>query len=322
MAFVEVRNISRRFSDFAIDDVSFEIEKGDILTLMGESGSGKTSILRMVSGLDMQDSGEIIIAGRNVTGMQAGKRNVGLIFQDLALFPHMNAYDNIAYGLRAKRYRESVIEDKVEEISKTLRISGLLKKYPGTISGGEKQRVAMARSLVMSPDILLMDEPMSSLDPGLRNDIMVEIKSISRKLGQTIIYVTHDVNEGLFLGDSVVFIANGRVVRKGKPEEIWENPESEGLARFLGYNVLTINEEKIAVRSEDIEISENGNISGTLLGYGYEGKGYRIKVDMENGEKIEIRSRELHPDVIKGIGTQIKFRLNVSGEKFNGRKIT
>ncbi len=322
MAFVEVRNISRRFSDFSIDDVSFEIEKGDILTLMGESGSGKTSILRMVSGLDMQDSGEIVIAGRNVTGMQAGKRNVGLIFQDLALFPHMNAYDNIAYGLRAKRYRESVIEDKVEEISKTLRISGLLKKYPGTISGGEKQRVAMARSLVMSPDILLMDEPMSSLDPGLRNDIMVEIKSISRKLGQTIIYVTHDVNEGLFLGDSVVFITNGRVVRKGKPEEIWENPESEGLARFLGYNVLTINEEKIAVRPEDIEICENGNISGTLLGCGYEGKGYRIKVDLENGERIEIRSRELHPDVIKGIGTQIKLRLNVSGVKFNGRKIT
>ncbi|MHB1662628.1 MAG: ABC transporter ATP-binding protein, partial [Thermoplasmataceae archaeon] len=317
-----VRNISRIFSDFAIDDVSFEIEKGDILTLMGESGSGKTSILRMVSGLDMQDSGEIIIAGRNVTGMQAGKRNVGLIFQDLALFPHMNAYDNIAYGLRAKRYRESVIWDKVEEISKTLRISSLLKKYPGTISGGEKQRVAMARSLVMSPDILLMDEPMSSLDPGLRNDIMVEIKSISRKLGQTIIYVTHDVNEGLFLGDSVVFIANGRVVRKGKPEEIWENPESEGLARFLGYNVLTMNEQKIAVRPEDIEIYENGNISGTLLGYGYEGKGYRIKVELENGERIEIRSRELHPDVIKGIGMQIKLRLNVSGVKSTVRKIT
>ena len=314
MAFVEIRNISRRYSDFAIDNVSFEIEKGDILTLMGESGSGKTSILRMVSGLDMQDSGEIIISGRNVTGIQAGKRNVGLIFQDLALFPHMTAYDNIAYGLRAKRYRESVIQDKVQEISKTLRISSLLKKYPGTISGGEKQRVAMARSLVTSPDILLMDEPMSSLDPGLRNDIMVEIKSISRKLGQTIIYVTHDVNEGLFLGDSVVFIANGRVVRKGKPEEIWENPESEGLARFLGYNILTINEEKIAVRPEDIEISGNGNISGTLLGYGYEGKGYRIKVELENGEKIEMHAKELPPDVIEGIGTQMRFRLGVSSK--------
>ena len=264
LAFVEIKNISKRYSDFSLRNISLELEKGKILTLMGESGSGKTSILRIISGLDFPDSGKVLISGRDITEIGPGKRNVGMVFQDLALFPHMTAYDNIAYGLRSLRYKESRIEQMVSNISETLRISSLLEKFPGNISGGEKQRVAMARSLVMEPDLLLMDEPMSSLDPGLRNDIMVEIKSISRKMDQTIIYVTHDVTEGLFLGDSIVYIDNGEVVRKGSPEEIWNNPESEKLARFLGFNIIKVKGEKVAVRPEEIEIVENSEITGKI----------------------------------------------------------
>ena len=312
LAFVEIKNISKRYSDFSLRNISLELEKGKILTLMGESGSGKTSILRIISGLDFPDSGKVLISGRDITEIGPWKRNVGMVFQDLALFPHMTAYDNIAYGLRSYRYKESRIEQMVSNISETLRISSLLEKFPGNISGGEKQRVAMARSLVMEPDLLLMDEPMSSLDPGLRNDIMVEIKSISRKMDQTIIYVTHDVKEGLFLGDSIVYIGDGEVVRKGSPEEIWNNPESEKLARFLGFNLIKVKGEKVAVRPEEIEIVENSEITGKILGYGFEGSGYRLDAELSDGQKICISVGSTPKKIIGGKNINVGIRF---GEK-------
>ena len=311
LAFVEIKNISKRYSDFSLRNISLELEKGKILTLMGESGSGKTSILRIISGLDFPDSGKVLISGRDITEIGPGKRNVGMVFQDLALFPHMTAYDNIAYGLRSLRYKESRIEQMVSNISETLRISSLLEKFPGNISGGEKQRVAMARSLVMEPDLLLMDEPMSSLDPGLRNDIMVEIKSISRKLDQTIIYVTHDVTEGLFLGDSIVYIDNGEVVRKGSPEEIWNNPESENLARFLGFNIIKVNEKKVAVGPEEIEIVENSELTGKILGYGFEGQGYRLDIELVDGQKIRVLSERINRSIIARTNNTVAIRFEV-----------
>ena len=311
LAFVEIKNISKRYSDFSLRNISLELEKGKILTLMGESGSGKTSILRIISGLDFPDSGKVLISGRDITEIGPGKRNVGMVFQDLALFPHMTAYDNIAYGLRSLRYKESRIEQMVSNISETLRISSLLEKFPGNISGGEKQRVAMARSLVMEPDLLLMDEPMSSLDPGLRNDIMVEIKSISRKLDQTIIYVTHDVTEGLFLGDSIVYIDNGEVVRKGSPEEIWNNPESENLARFLGFNIIKVNGKKVAVGPEEIEIVENSELTGKILGYGFEGQGYRLDIELVDGQKIRVLSERINRSIIARTNNTVAIRFEV-----------
>ena len=311
LAFVEIKNISKRYSDFSLRNISLELEKGKILTLMGESGSGKTSILRIISGLDFPDSGKVLISGRDITEIGPGKRNVGMVFQDLALFPHMTAYDNIAYGLRSLRYKESSIEQMVSNISETLRISSLLEKFPGNISGGEKQRVAMARSLVMEPDLLLMDEPMSSLDPGLRNDIMVEIKSISRKLDQTIIYVTHDVTEGLFLGDSIVYIDNGEVVRKGSPEEIWNNPESENLARFLGFNIIKVNGKKVAVGPEEIEIVENSELTGKILGYGFEGQGYRLDIELAGGQKIRVLSERINRSIIARTNNTVAIQFEV-----------
>ena len=310
LAFVEIKNISRKYSDFSLKNISIEIEQGKILTLMGESGSGKTSILRIISGLDNPDSGKVLISGRDVTEIRAGKRNVGMIFQDLALFPHMTAYDNIAYGLRSYRYKESRIEQMVSNISETLRIYSLLEKFPGNISGGEKQRVAMARSLVMEPDLLLMDEPMSSLDPGLRNDIMVEIKSISRKLDQTIIYVTHDVTEGLFLGDSIVYMENGKIARKGSPEELWDKPESENLARFLGFNVITVKGEKIAVRPEEIEIVDKSEITGEILGYGFEGRGYRLDMELTDGQKIHVLTERIKDTILDGTNVNVGIQFN------------
>ncbi|MHB8372578.1 MAG: ABC transporter ATP-binding protein [Thermoplasmataceae archaeon] len=311
MAFVEIRNLSRNYGDFALSNISLEIEKGQILTLMGESGSGKTSILRNVSGLDFPDSGKILIDGKEVTGVQTGMRNIGMIFQDLALFPHMNAYDNIAYGMRAKRIRESSIKQTVSEISETLRIADLLVKFPSEISGGEKQRVAMARSLVMSPDLLLMDEPMSSLDPGLRNDIMLEIKSLSSKLGQTIIYVTHDVREGLFLGNSAAFIRAGIVIKKGSPEEMWEQPDDEGLAKFLGYNILKTGNRKIAVRPEDIEISEGeGEILGRIIGYGFEGNWYRVNLEIDDSGVVDIFVKEVPDYLLQGKNEKVRLKIN------------
>ncbi|HKJ96336.1 MAG TPA: ABC transporter ATP-binding protein, partial [Thermoplasmataceae archaeon] len=186
MAFVEIRNLVRHYSgNFKLYNISLELERGETLTLMGPSGSGKTSLLRNVCGLDIPDSGRITVGGRDITYLPTTKRNIGLIFQDLAIFPHMKVYDNIAYGLRAKNVHERDIEERVEELSGMLGIKSLLERFPGQISGGQRQRVALARSVAPSPSVLLLDEPMSSLDMQLRSSVRSEIKSFAKKMELT-----------------------------------------------------------------------------------------------------------------------------------------
>ncbi len=293
LQYVSINGLRKTYrGNFTLGDINMGVNRGEIFTLMGPSGSGKTSLLRNISGLDYPDSGEIIVSDRNVTGLPVDRRNIGLIFQDLALFPHMSAYDNIAYGLRSRRMNEKKVSEKVEEIASLLRIEHTLDRLPSRISGGERQRVALARSIVLSPDLLLMDEPMSSLDPELRSEVRGEIKSISRNLGLTIIYVTHDIQEGLYLGDTVGIIFRGKLMKIDSPENMFMNPQSEEIARFFGYNIIDLQGKKMGVHPSDLEISEvHTGFNGTVETIGFEGENYRVNVKYEDDQILQVLAK-------------------------------
>lgn len=310
MTFVRVRNLGKKYSGgFRLNDISFDLEKGETLTLLGPSGSGKTSLLRNICGLDMPDTGSIRVDGVDITGLPTVKRNIGMIFQDLAIFPHMNVFDNIAYGLRPRRLPRKDVEERVETLSSMLRISDLLERYPGQISGGQRQRVALARSVAPSPSVLLLDEPMSSLDLQLRSSVRGDIKSFARKLELTMIYVTHDHREGLYMGDLTGVMFDGMLEETGVPKEIFSQPRNERVARFFGYNVLTLDEEKIAFRPSEYEVSPgSGSLRGTVESVGYEGEFSRVQLVFENDEKAQLEMPDaMAPDLLR-VGDIIEFK--------------
>ncbi len=277
---------------------------------MGPSGSGKTSLLRLICGLDFPDSGEIIIDGKNVTGLHAKMRNVGMIFQDLAIFPHMRVYDNIAYGLRAQRENEGIVRKRVMELAELLRIDHLLQNYPGQISGGERQRVALARSVAPSPSLLLLDEPMSSLDTQLRENVRSEIKAFAKRVGLTMIYITHDHREGFYMADRAGLIFDGRLGITGAPDEIFSHPESTVAARFLGYNVIRMDGEETAFYPTDFEFTENNSsIWGTVKTVGFEGELFRLHVQLDSGETIQLWQPPSDSAWKKEVGSRLGFRL-------------
>lgn len=294
MPYVEISRLCRKYSDgFSLDNISMSLEKGEIYTLMGPSGSGKTSLLRNISGLDRPDSGKVIVDGRDVTDLPTSKRGIGMIFQDLALFPHMTVFDNIAYGLRARREEETEISRRVDELASTLRIEGLLERYPSQVSGGQRQRVALARSVAASPSLLLLDEPLSSLDQQLRADVRSEIKSSARELGLTMIYVTHDHHEGLYMADNAGAMFDGRIENSGKPEELFTHPRTEMMALFFGYNVISGGRHGRAFFPSDFEFTAGpADLSGTVTSSGFEGEFCRIHLLTDSGETVQLTTPE------------------------------
>lgn len=288
MAFVEIEGLSKRYGSFGITEISLSVERGTTMTLMGPSGSGKTSLLRNIAGFDLPDAGHIYIGGREVTHEPAGRRGVGMVFQELALFPKMTVYDNIAYGLRARRITEAEIKLEVKSLAESLKIGELLGRYPFEISSGERQRAAIARSAIVSPDLLLLDEPFSSVDSQLRIALRSELKSFARKNALTMIFVTHDHHEGLFMADSVSIIFDGAAVRSGTPEDVFIHPKSPRIARFLGYNVMEYHGKKVAVHPRDISIGRDGELSVRILSSGFEGEFTRFVAETERGENITI----------------------------------
>lgn len=292
MPYVEVRHLTRKYSGgFALRDISVSLEKGDIFTLMGPSGSGKSSLLRNICGLDIPDLGTVTVGGKDVTRLPTSRRNIGLIFQDLAIFPHMDVYENIAFGLRSNKWKAGDIQHRVEELASLLKISDLLERYPGQISGGQRQRVALARSVAPSPSLLLLDEPLSSLDMQLRSQVRSEIKSFARKIGLSMIYVTHDHSEGLYMADQAGLIFNGKIVQASSPGDLFLSPESEKAARFFGYNIVHMDGRKIAFHPSDFASGgENADIVGKLQSSGFEGEYTRLYLSLEDGETVQLRS--------------------------------
>ncbi|MEM0155246.1 MAG: ABC transporter ATP-binding protein [Thermoplasmataceae archaeon] len=295
---------------FALKDISLSVEKGEVLTLMGPSGSGKTSLLRNICGLDFPDSGEVLVNGRNITTIAASRRNIGMIFQDLAIFPHMKVYDNIAYGLRNLRLGEKEVRDRVNDLADMLGISELLNRFPGEISGGQRQRVALGRSVAPSPDLLLLDEPLSSLDIQVRMSLRSEIREFASKAGLTMIYVTHDHAEGLYMADRAAIIFRGILGEIKKPSDLFLHPSNDEIAKFFGYNVITLGGERIAFFPSEFTIdSVSPDVSGTIESIGFEGEYYRIHMSSENFEKIQLKvsMEEMTDSIRKGNRIGIKL---------------
>ena len=218
---MELKHINKFFGDHqVIHDVSFQVKKGDFVTLLGPSGCGKTTILRMIAGFYEPDSGEIHLAGRQIERVPPYARNTAMVFQEYALFPHMNVYENVSYGLRVRRRSAKVIREKVGEALALMQLTGLEDRYPNQMSGGQQQRVAVARALVMEPDVLLLDEPLSNLDAKLRETVRVELRNIQQQMGLTTIYVTHDQQEALSMSDAVIIMKDGYLHQQGEPHDI------------------------------------------------------------------------------------------------------
>jgi len=232
---VELKNLSKQFgAHSAVRDVSLQIKRGEFFSLLGPSGCGKTTTLRLLAGFDNPSSGEIFINGSLANGAPPYARDVNLVFQSYALFPHMNVYQNVAFGLEMKKLSRSQIQPMVEAALSLVRLTGLESRFPKQLSGGQQQRVALARALVTHPSVLLLDEPLGALDLKLRKEMQLELKKLQRKLNITFIYVTHDQEEALTMSDRIAVMHHGRVVQVGRPEEIYEQPATRFVADFIG----------------------------------------------------------------------------------------
>jgi iron(III) transport system ATP-binding protein len=234
-----VENLRKTFSGaagatVAVDDVSFHIEKPEFFTMLGPSGCGKTTTLRMIAGLEAQTSGRIGMDGLDLSKVDPSRRNMGMVFQSYALFPHLSVFDNAAYGLHLRRLPGETIRRRIDAIFSTLGLTALARRYPSELSGGQQQRVAIARALVYQPQLLLLDEPLSNLDAKLRVTMREEILSVQRQLGITAIYVTHDQEEAMAISDRIAVFKDGRLIQVGSAEEIYRNPASVFVADFIG----------------------------------------------------------------------------------------
>ncbi len=232
---IELQNIIKAYGDVTvISHVNLTIENGEFFTLLGPSGCGKTTLLRMVAGFHDPDTGDVCFDGRSILSIPAHKRNTGMVFQNYALFPHLSIFENIAYGLRARKINEKEIKERVEAILDSVQLSDLAKRFPRQLSGGQQQRVALARALVICPNVLLMDEPLSNLDAKLRISMREEIRRIQKELGITTIYVTHDQEEAMAVSDRIAIMHNGVLQQIDTPRGIYFNPQNRFVAQFMG----------------------------------------------------------------------------------------
>ncbi len=284
MVSIKLRNVTKRFGRVvAVDKISLDILDSEFFALLGPSGSGKSTILYLIAGIYKPTSGRIYFDQQDITDLPPKERNIGLVFQNWALYPHMKVYDNIAFPLRLKRLSEDNIYRKVVEVAKMLRINHLLDRYPWQLSGGQQQRVAIARALVKEPLVLLLDEPLSNLDALLRVSVRTELKRLQKSLGITTVYVTHDQAEALAMADRIAVINEGRVLQVGSPEEVYGKPSCRFVGGFLGNPpmnfieasiergregvYLVINMDKVSVPKQYTNILSKLEIDRVVIGF-------------------------------------------------------
>ena len=255
MSAIEVKNLSKSWGDIdAVKNVSFSVKEESFTVLLGPSGCGKSTILKMLSGLENVTSGSIKIENKDVTEVEASKRGVSMVFQSYALFPHLNVKENIQFGLKVRKVPPAEREKRVNEAAKVVGLSDLLDRKPANLSGGQRQRVALARSIVSDQSVCLMDEPLSNLDSKLRAEMRDEIRDLQKRLGLTVVYVTHDQVEAMSMADQIILLNSGEIIQKGAPEEIYNYPNSIFSAQFIGLppmNILKLKDLDIASLSKE-----------------------------------------------------------------------
>ena len=285
MSFLELQNVTKIYPNGtkAVNETSLNIEDGEFVVFVGPSGCGKSTLLRMIAGLEDITNGEISLDGKLINSVDPSERDVAMVFQNYALYPHMTVFNNMAYGLKNRGISKEEINNKVNDVAKLLEIDQLLSRKPSMLSGGQRQRVAMGRAIVRNPKIFLFDEPLSNLDAKLRNQMRLEIKKLQRQMGVTSVFVTHDQTEAMTLGDRIVVINNGVVEQLGTPKEIYSKPNTKFVAEFIGspqmnlFNCkiesgvalidnkkinldksINLEDASIGIRPDDIQIIDNG----------------------------------------------------------------
>ena len=292
---ISIKGLTRSFGDVrAVAGVDLDIEEGEFITLLGPSGSGKTTVLRMIAGFEKPDSGTIELAGKDVSQLPPYERDVNTVFQDYALFPHMNVISNIKYGLKVKGVAKQECTTRALEALKQVRLEGYGERKPSQLSGGQRQRVALARALVNRPSVLLFDEPLGALDLKLREQMQIELKQLQREVGITFIFVTHDQEEALTMSDRIAVFNNGKIEQLGTPREIYGNPISAFVSEFVGQtNKLMIESKNINIRPESISVSQstgpgNQSLSGVLQDIIFVGAVTRYLVHTSSGIVISV----------------------------------
>ena len=334
---IELRHISKVYSDNgfkAVDDFNLEVKRGEFVTFLGPSGCGKTTTLRMIAGFEMPTSGEILLNGEDISQLPANKRPINTVFQRYALFPHMNIYDNIAFGLKLKKLPKEEIRKKVKRVLDIVDLEGFENRKISTLSGGQQQRIAIARALVNEPEILMLDEPLGALDLKMRQEMQLELKHMHDELGITFIYVTHDQEEALTMSDKIVVLSEGRIQQIGTPEDIYNEPQNAFVADFIGESnifkgIMTghmkvrfcggefVGMDDVAegtlvdvvVRPEDVIITkpEDGVVEGEVVSVIFKGMHYEVTVESGKYEMV-IRTTKCY-----SVGERIGMKLEPDG---------
>ena len=334
---IELRHISKVYSDNgfkAVDDFNLEVKRGEFVTFLGPSGCGKTTTLRMIAGFEMPTSGEILLNGEDISQLPANKRPINTVFQRYALFPHMNIYDNIAFGLKLKKLPKEEIRKKVKRVLDIVDLEGFENRKISTLSGGQQQRIAIARALVNEPEILMLDEPLGALDLKMRQEMQIELKHMHDELGITFIYVTHDQEEALTMSDKIVVLSEGKIQQIGTPEDIYNEPQNAFVADFIGESnifkgIMTGHMKvrfcggefigmddvpegtlvDVVVRPEDVIITkpEDGIIEGEVVSVIFKGMHYEVTVESGKYEMV-IRTTKCY-----SVGERIGMKLEPDG---------
>ena len=334
---IELRHSSKVYSDNgfkAVDDFNLEVKRGEFVTFLGPSGCGKTTTLRMIAGFEMPTSGEILLNGEDISQLPANKRPINTVFQRYALFPHMNIYDNIAFGLKLKKLPKEEIRKKVKRVLDIVDLEGFENRKISTLSGGQQQRIAIARALVNEPEILMLDEPLGALDLKMRQEMQIELKHMHDELGITFIYVTHDQEEALTMSDKIVVLSEGRIQQIGTPEDIYNEPQNAFVADFIGESnifkgIMTGHMKvrfcggefigmddvpegtlvDVVVRPEDVIITkpEDGIIEGEVVSVIFKGMHYEVTVESGKYEMV-IRTTKCY-----SVGERIGMKLEPDG---------
>ncbi len=278
---IELRQVNKRFGGVAaVTDASFSASEGELVALLGPSGCGKTTVLRMIAGLEMPTSGDLFIRGRRVNDLSVQQRNIGFVFQAYALFRNMNVFDNIAFGLKVKKWRKADREARVAELAGLLELTGLEKRYPHQLSGGQRQRVAIARALAPKPSVLLLDEPFGAVDAKIRQELREWLVHLHHDLKLTTLFVTHDQEEAMEISDRIVIFSRGRIEQIGAPREVYESPATEFVARFVGVmNVIEMTVRDGTARSAEIEFPAPGLQDGQALRIGFRPYAVQVSAD-------------------------------------------